>query len=322
MLEPKQLAQARSHSYALLGRLFLDGVTETLWPYVQAVSELRAASPPPFSPDDAAATHHHLFAFQLFPYESFFRSATGLSGGPIAGQVAQSYQQAGFDAAADAPDHLGHELAFLAYLTQAEANSWGSQQPALAHTWQQYQYHFLSDHLLNWLVPFVVALRQAAPNSFYDVLAQLTLELVADHAAALNHSLDTIPLPAVSEPLPTLSDNPRPWEFVHFWVTPALSGLFLSRDDISRIAHQVGVVHGFGKRDEMLKNVLDAAATADTLPHLFQALAQSSHHWQNAYTQLATDFPHLLRFIFPWQERVQQAQAVVREQLLVSHNQY
>ena len=196
--------------------LFLDGVTETLWPYVQAVPELRAVFPPPFSADTAAATHHHLFAFQLFPYESFFRAETGLSGGPIAGEVAQFHQQAGFDAAADAPDHLGHELAFLSYLTQEEANSWENQQPTLAHTWQQYQHRFLSDHLLNWLVPFVVALQRAAPNSFYDVLAQLTLGLVADHAAALNHTLATIPLPAVSEPFPALSDNPRPWEFVRF----------------------------------------------------------------------------------------------------------
>lgn len=292
----------------MLGRLFLDGVTETLWPYVQAVPELRAAYPTAFSPDNAAATHHHLFAFQLFPYESFFRAETGLSGGPIAGAVAQFYQQAGFDAAADAPDHLGHELAFLAYLTQKEANSWDNQQQALAHTWQQQQQRFLSNHLLNWLVPFVVALQRAAPTSFYDTLAQLTLELVADHAAALNHSLAAIPLPAISDPLPTLSDNPRPWEFVHFWVTPAHSGLFLSRDDISQVAHRAGVVPGFGKREEMLKTVLDAAATAATLPYLFQTLTQFSHYWRNAYDQISTEFPQLIPFITPWQERVHQVE--------------
>lgn len=302
-LEPKQLAQARSHSYALFGRLFLEGVTETLWPYVQAVPELAAAYPPPFLPNDAAAVHHHLFAFQLFPYESFFLTNTGLLGGPIAAEVAQLYQQAGFDAAADAPDHLGHELAFLAYLTQAEASSWASQQPALTQQCRQVQYTFLSQHLLAWLVPFVVALPPNTP--FYRLLGQLTLELVADHFADLDLTAVMAQPPPVFPELSPLSDNPRPWEFVHFWVTPAHSGLFLSRDDISQVARRTGAVHGFGKREEMLKNVLDAAATTDNLSQLFQALAQSSHHWQNAYTQLATDFPHLLRFISPWQERVQ-----------------
>ncbi len=318
-LATEHLAQARSHSYALLGRLFLEGVTETLWPYVQRVPDLAAAYPQPFSADDAAAAHYHLFAFHLFPYESFFRTETGLSGGPVAAQVAQVYQQAGFDAAADAPDHIGQELTFLAYLTEAEANAWESQQPALAQQWRQVQHNFLSQHLLAWLIPFVIALPPHTP--FYGHLGRLTLELVADHEADLTLSaLVAPPLPVFLDP-PDLSDNPRPWEFVRFWVTPAHSGLFLSRDDISRVAHLAGVVHGFGKRDEMLKNALDAAATADSLPLLFQALSQFSHHWQTAYTQLATDFPHLSGFIAPWQKQAQRAEKVVKEQLAAASNQ-
>ena len=286
-------------------------MTETLKPYAEALTELADAFPTPYSADDAAATHHHLFAFQLFPYESFFRTESGLSGGAIAGEVAQLYQQAGFTAAADAvaPDHLAQELAFLAHLTQAEAYAWESQQPGMVQFWQQQQRHFLHEHLLSWLPPLVVALHQIAPATFYDALAQLMTELVADHAAALSLALNTHPLPMLPATASALSANPRPWEFVHFWVTPALSGLFLSRDDLSRVARQVGVVHGFGKRDELLKNVLDGSAAADMLPTLFHSLRQLSQQWQTAYHQLAHTFPALLPFIAPWQERVEQAGA-------------
>ncbi len=289
----------------MLGRLFLQGVTETLWPYVQALPELKAAYTTPFSPDAAAATHHHLFAFHIFPYESFFRTDTGLSGGPIAGEVAQLYQQAGFNAAADAPDHLGQEMAFMAHLTQAEANAWASQQPALAQQWRQVQHTFLNQHLLTWLIPFVIALPPDAP--FYQQLAHLTLELVADQFNDLSLAAVTPPPQPIFADIPALSDNPRPWDFIHFWVTPAHSGLFLSRDDISRVARQMGTVHGFGKRDEMLKNVLDAAAAASTLPTLFQTLAQFSQQWQTAYHQIATLFPDLSAFIAPWQARAHRA---------------
>ena len=99
-------------------------------------------------------------------------------------------------------------------------------------------------------------------------------------------------------------------------MTPVHSGVFLSRNDISQVAHRAGVVHGFGKREEMLKNALDAAATADTLPHLSQTLAQFSHDWHDAYDQMSTEFPQLIPFITPWQERVQQA-----EQWVVSSEQ-
>lgn len=287
--------------------MFLEGLTETLKPFVEAIGELAAALPTPFSADDAAATHHHLFAFQLFPYESFFRAESGLSGGAIAGEVAHLYQQAGFDAAADSPDHLGHELAYLAHLAQAEAHAWEKQQPHRVDHWQQQQHQFLQEHLLTWLAPLVVGLHQASPGSFYDALAQLMMALVADHAAALPLTLNSHPLSLLPSILPALSENPRPWEFVHFWLTPALSGLFLSRDEIGRVARQAGVVQGFGKRDELLKNVLDGSAAADTLPALFHSLRQLSQQWHTAYHQLATTFPTLLPFIAPWQKRVQQA---------------
>lgn len=43
-LTPHEKAQARHHAYTLIGRLFVDGLTPALLPFVQQVGELNGRS--------------------------------------------------------------------------------------------------------------------------------------------------------------------------------------------------------------------------------------------------------------------------------------
>lgn len=303
-LEPARLAQARNYSYRLLGRLFLDGLTAEVWPTVQAIPELAAALPIPFSPDDAAAAHHTLFAFNLFPYQAIFLDESGLLGGDVTQAVAASYQQAGYKSDAAAPDHLGQELLFLAYLSEGEAAAWETDQIPLARQWQQQQAYFLVTHLLRWLVPCVIALEQIAPP-FYRQLAHLTLALVSEHYERVAAAPPSSPLlPSLPETPPT-TDRAR----LHRLITPVHSGLYLSRANIEQLARQVGVPRGFGRREEMLRTVWDAAAQADRLPMLLASVTNLVSQWQQQYRELLDEWPLLLPFVHPWQSRSQQTLA-------------
>ena len=136
-LSSADMALARHHTYTLFSRLFLEGVTAELRPFLPPIPELAAVLPEPFDADESAATHHYLFQLNLFPYESIFLATDGLLGGPVTNKVQQQYEQSGFivDASATSPDHIGHELAFLAFLCGAEADVWKDgleEKPALS----------------------------------------------------------------------------------------------------------------------------------------------------------------------------------------------
>ncbi len=310
-LSSAQTALARHHAYTLFSRLFLEGVTAELRPFLSPIPELVVALPDLFDADESAATHYHLFQLNLFPYESIFLATDGLLGGPITNKVQQQYEQSGFtvDASATSPDHIGQELAFLAYLCGAEANAWEDglgETPALstvevAVSIQNRQHTFLQHHLLRWLTPFVLAV-QAQEVAFYSGLAELMLTFVADHAENANLPVH----PHVLPDLPFLLDNDKTSlkDIAHYLITPAYSGFFLSRDQISHIARQHQLPRGFGSRTQMLTNLMKTAVQYDVLPALLQTIQQHTIDQETAFCQTGTAHPHLTAFITPWQTRL------------------
>jgi putative dimethyl sulfoxide reductase chaperone len=185
-LSASDIALARHHTYTLLGRLYADGLTAELLPYAKellgetAVTQY-AIPNTQYDPNEAAATHHTLFRFNIFPYQSIFCDASGLLGGAESERVRAAYLESGFETAE--PDHIASELHFLAFLCAAEAEARQDGLMAIAAQCQTRQANFLRDHLLTWLPPFVIALEQAG-QPFYAALATLTLDFVADHASA------------------------------------------------------------------------------------------------------------------------------------------
>ncbi|MCI0398124.1 MAG: molecular chaperone TorD family protein [Chloroflexi bacterium] len=285
-MESNQLALAHSRTYTLFSGLYLNGLTGELLPIIQAVPELAAALPNPLNPDQAAADHQHLFGFNVFPYASLFLDPTGLLGGPVVEAVQEAYRAASFAAPAtgESADHVGHELGLLAFLAAAEARAWEEDRPAAAAQWQTRQRRFLDHHLLPWLPPLVVAIRQQG-HPFYTALVTLTLELVHAHRAGLG---ETAALTFSLPPAPNLLDEPATGlkEIAAYLLSPPTSGLYLGRDDLGRLARHLDLPAGFGDRRPMLLALFHSAASHDRLAALLQALQTLATEWERAYKEM------------------------------------
>ncbi|MFC1956402.1 molecular chaperone [Chloroflexota bacterium] len=109
------------------------------------------------------------------PYESVYFGEGLLMGAPVS-RVLHLYREAGliisesYDAL---PDHIGAELEFMFYLVQQEIKARQTDERETADTWREQQSHFLSEHLLKWIAPFMSKIITNARMPFYRLLAEL-----------------------------------------------------------------------------------------------------------------------------------------------------
>ena len=313
-LKPIEIAQARSRSYQLISRLFWHGVTPETLPVVQAVPELDAVLPDPVDFDELAAVHYQLFGMNVFPFESIFLDDSGLLGGWVTDGVVHSYQRIGFaaDTAVDSADHIGHELAAMAALCQAEAEAREENLTPLIASRQTWQREFLEEHLLRWLPSFVLAVWQQG-DDFFTAVANLTLELAAHHYDEL---VETPTDPGLFLP-PTpdiLADEKTSLkDIARYLVTPAWSGLYFSRDDVSRLARRLELPRGFGDRQQMLVNLLRTAVQYDQLPAVITGLISLTDWWQGAYWRIGVDYPKMAGFTAVWQKKAAKSGQILEQ---------
>lgn len=306
-MTPYELALARRRAYHLFGRLFLEGITADLLPYTDAVPELGELART-IDPDQAAADHYHLTAVSVFPYESIFLDPSGLLGGAVSDRLLTIYDQNGYQALSDA-DHIGHELLFMSQLCAAEAEAWQLGNGDAATLWQSRQQAFLTSHLLSWLAPLVVAVGQS-DSLFYGPLANLTLDLAADHLGEAQADPPAITLPT---PPALAADDSGLKDIARYLATPPYSGLFLSRDAISALARRHNLPRGFGDRAQMLANLLRTAGQYDLASNVFLDLAAVSVKWRKQYEEQQTRYPEISPWIRPWQEHISQTAVALEE---------
>lgn len=322
-MAPVEAARARHHSYALLSRLFLDGLTNDLLPTLQQVAGLAALLPPYFNGDEAAATHYELFGFNVFPYEAVFvesnaRGSAIQLGGPVTQRVEQHMRESNYAlGTSDAsPDHVGHELGFLAHLSAAEAGAREDGCDERARRLRMRQRDFLHAHLLRWLPALIQAVRDQG-ELFYTALADLALQLVQDHTLAL--PLSEMATPAFNSTAPSLSDDKTGLkQIARFLSTPGRSGIYLSRAAISHMARDLGIPRGFGGREQMLENLFRAAVQYDSLHALLGALDDVALRWQRAYRDAYVVELH--PFVQPWQDRAVATRALLKEMATISRD--
>lgn len=301
-MDPLQAALARHHSYTLLGRLYLEGLTTTLLPYLQAIPQLSALLPASFDADEAAARHYRLFGFNVFPYESIFLDGDGLLGGPLAAAVQDSYRRCGYNphTTDSSPDHVGHEVGLLAFLCAAEADAWQDDLPSQAERMRRLQRDFLQQHLLRWLPPLLLAIRQQE-QPFYTALANLTLDLLHEHGAAISLSPEGSDLPAPPDLLADEDTGLK--DIARYLATPPYSGIYLSRDGVGALARQLDLPRGFGSRQDLLLNLLRSAVQYGSLPALLSTLQTRLAAWQDGYHDAF--HPPLASFAQTWHRRSQ-----------------
>jgi len=299
---------ARYRIYIMLSRLYLNGLTADLLPYVEEIPELASAAAQPFDADEAAAAHYGIFAHNIFPYESIFRDPSGLLGGKYSEQVNTTYKRASVQINAD-QDHIGHELAFLASLCNAESKALDNEEIEAARVIAKRQAVFLREHLLEWLSPFVTALSFSG-QPFYEALGQLSQELIYDHLLtfAEEGSANSYGGP-LEENDTEIGDILRDGktglkQIASFLITPPYSGFFIGHSTISQFARKRQLPRGFGNRQQMLSNLLHSAAQYDLISDLFQDLAEHAGAWAKCYERQIFDYPELETWIRPWLERI------------------
>lgn len=303
-----ETATAHSHAYEFIGRLYLAGLTAKLLPFVEAIPMLAAARLDPFDSEREAADHQHLFGFNVFAHESIFLDQHSMLSGPVTEAVVATYQQAGFlPTLRDVPaDHVGHELGLLAFLCGAEADAWEDDETGQAQRMRTMQRSFLDDHLLRWLPALAQGIRQQQ-EPFYAALVELTLDLVVEHRNSLGEEPLAGPAAFLLPPSPPLlgQEEVRPRQLAAFLLTPAYSGLYLSRDDIARLGQRFSLPRGFGERRQMLTNLLKSAVRYDSLHPLLAAFRDMVHWWQRSYELLCSSGPAFVSgFVTPWFERL------------------
>lgn len=303
-MTPYEFAQARSYSYALLGELYLSGLTEGTLERVLAVPELAGVLSRPVDLEQMAVGYQQLFGFNVFPYEAVFVGESAMLGGGVTEQVGREYERLGYPAGSStSPDHIGHELGLLAFLCGAEADAWRDGLPDMAQRMQRNQQNFLAGHFLCWVPPFLLAVR-AEKNAFYRAVGELTWQLV------ISHGVDRVEggVPAGEF---QLSDNTTLKDIAHYLVTPSRCGLFLSRSTISELAQQVNLPRGFGKRWQMLLTLLESAGRYEVWERLLDEVISLCVVWQVGYEGLVSR-PGLETLINPWTTRLSQTQQLLQ----------
>lgn len=293
--------------YYFLARSYLKPPDEAYLEVAADIAELR-----PHLKGELEQQFSWLFDFNVYPYASVFLDPSGMLNAPWSGFVAGVYQALGLElsegAGLAAADHVGAQLESLAVLTGREADGGLEAQRSL-HA----QRSLLFEHVLPWLPSFVAAIERA-DRGFYRALARLSLGTVLEHAEALSAGVEA---PAFSfaeaeEPVPTPSVSKKgageARQKLQSLVTPARSGLFLSRADIQRLGRELDLPTRFAERAFMLEALLSSAADSDKLGDLFGRLHAEAAAQGEVYRVLQSEHPALAPIWSAWRVKLESSQ--------------
>ncbi|MEX0837672.1 MAG: molecular chaperone TorD family protein [Gemmatimonadota bacterium] len=237
---------------------------------------LAAALELPDPPDRAG--HEALFGFQLYPWASVYLGAEGMLGGEALRRVAGFWRAVGREAPKD-PDHLASLLGLYAALMDEEAEVRSDDTPAAparAELVARSRRALLEEHLAPWIFAFLERVRELG-GSFHTAWAELLAAILEDEVGA-GGPLDRVP--TVLEDVPSLPD-PRSGgagAFLGGLLTPAVSGLILTRADLARIAAERDLGLRAGERRYALEHLLGQEASVVLLGIADEAHRQASAH--------------------------------------------
>ena len=107
------------------------------------------------------------------PYESVYRADMMMSN--YASEVRAVYREAGLlIQGTEPPDHIGFELAFMAFLCDKEEEHRGGGDSQMADRYALLQKHFLHDHVLTWVPQFCRSILEY-DSALYKAVASLTI---------------------------------------------------------------------------------------------------------------------------------------------------
>jgi hypothetical protein len=168
---------------------------------------------------------------------------------------------------------------------------------------------FVDGQLFRWLAPFIMAVRQQG-DPFFSQLVDLTLESISQQRAEFGRpDSGTNSLPqSQPEAAESIRDSKQ---LSAYLLTPLLSGIFLSRDDIGRLSRGLSLPRGFGQRRHMIENLFQSATTYEQIPNLLSSLQSLLIKWENEYQELALQAGPQLQ-VADWLGRVKETNELLR----------
>lgn len=279
-----------AYLYRFLARAYLAPPDRDLLAMASEVPELF-----PFLGEDFADRHTWLFAFNIYPYASVYLDPSGMLDAPWSGFVSGVYRALGFEVAPGAglaaPDHLAALLEAMSVLLEREGEA---DDDLAAERSRHGQRTLLAEHIAPWLPSFLPAICRV-DRGFYAALAGLTQEVVLDHARELFGGPDTVPAsPSVLEPSAEASPGLQRLLF------RALSGLYLSRADLTGLGLHLALPVRFAERRFMLDHLVRGAAEREQLGSLLDALGAQVAEQRSEFTAWAHSAPMLEPVWRPW----------------------
>ena len=211
-------------------------------------------TPPP------PAVHGRVIAFQRRPCASIYLGADGMIGGEVRDRIAGFRQALKLDACPE-PDHLASLLALAAGLGEWRKEEVGGGDRAAALLLAQARTTLAWEHLSPWIRPYLASFEHCG-SPFHEAWAAL-LEQAVDAFEGDLELPDYLPIalreaPELPDPLAQGGAA-----FARGLLAPVRAGMIVTRDDLNRLAGDLGLACRAGERRYALVGFLaqDAAGT-------------------------------------------------------------
>jgi len=220
-----------------------------------------------------------VFLFQLYPYASVYVGAEGQLGGDARDRIGGFWRVLGLTPPAE-PDHLAVLLGLYATVAEREHDEADDARRA---RWRRVRHVLLWEHLLSWLGPYLARMQECGSPA-YAAWAVSLRAVLAEEAATLGGPV-ALPLHLrEAPPLPARDAGAEEWLMA--LLAPARSGVVLTRADLARGAHDLGLGLRAGERRFVLRTLLEQDPGA-TLAWL----AGEARAWQSRHADAAIAGP-------------------------------
>ena len=298
---------ARTETYRFFARLFL------LEPDADALEALRTdvrfAGALAIDPRELRVEFTRLFVMNVFPYASVFLDPEVLLNTETTARVQAKYSAADFEPARDvpigAPDHFGVELSFVAHLLSSGRTNAANQ--------------FVASEVLSWAPVFLHGVEKNARQDFYRILAQQTRHWLLEEIDSSAWDAFMQRRTSHAEFGLRVNEEDDLFSVVSFLVAPAQSGIFLSKEDLSRIGRTLELPMSFGDRGLMLKSLFRSAGEFDRIEMLLSALQSETKGWIDMYATDSRDNPAADLRLRSWRARAAETLTRLEKMELASH---
>jgi len=203
-----EITQARINMYGLLSRLFIEEVDPftlakikenedllELFPNTKEWDKFWEKDVMKLVEEDLNVDFTTIFILNVYPYESVFVNDEGHINPTITNPTLIFYRDNGYaidlnKTRALSPDHIGVELEFMMNLAQEELNAIAREDEKEVERVRKIQKKFLEEHLANWGLPYLLAVKDIAETPFYYDVADATLEFLMFDLEHLSNLLE------------------------------------------------------------------------------------------------------------------------------------